>query len=144
MATNTAGTSARQDPRNVTNTLKLTVNFGDTGISTGIAMANFLPQGAFITNVMVEIVTAFNAATTNTLTVGTNSTAYNNLMSSADGAGNGSASLGTQVIVPTRGFGRSITAAADIQPFVKYAQTGTAATTGQAIVVIEYEGGFSN
>lgn len=142
MATNTLGTYARQDPRQVTNTLKLTVNFGDTNVSSGIAMANFLPQGAFITNVLVEVVTAFNAGTTNTLTVGTNSANYNNIMSAADGVGNGSASIGTQVVIPTRGFGRSITAAADIQPFVKYTQTGTAATTGQAIVVIEYEGGF--
>lgn len=144
MATNTAGTAARQDPRQVTNTLKMTVNFNDVGVSSGIQFSHYLPQGAFITQVVVEVVTAFNAGTTNTLTVGTNSTNFNNIMSAADGTGNGGASIGTQVIVPTRGFGRSIANSADIRPFVKYAQTGTAATTGQAIIVIEYEGGWSN
>ncbi len=142
MPSNTLGTAARQDPRQVTNTLKLTVNFGDTGISTGIGFSNFLPQSAFITGVWVEVVTAFNAATTNTLTVGTVSTAYNNIVATADLAGNGTASIATGVTQVTRGLGRSLTAAADIQPFVKYVQTGTAATTGQAIVVIEFEGGF--
>ena len=42
-----------------------------SGISTGIAFANSLPAGAFITGVFVEIVTAFNATLTNVLTVGT-------------------------------------------------------------------------
>lgn len=144
MATNTAGTSARRDPRNLTNTLKLTVNFNDTGVSSGIAFANQLPAGAFITGVWVEVVTAFNAATTNTLTVGTNSTSFNNIVASADLVGNGSSSLGAQVTQVTRGLGRSLTAAADIAVSAKYVQTGTAATTGQAIIVIEFEGGWSN
>jgi hypothetical protein len=139
MATNTAGTAARQDPRNVVNTLKITVNFGDTGISSGIALANYLPQGAFITNVMAEIVTAFNAGTTNVLTVGTNAASYNNIINAADV--NEAATGVTQV---TRGLGRSLTAAADVQVFAMYTQTGTAATAGQAIIVIEYEGGWSN
>jgi hypothetical protein len=144
MATNVLGTAARQDPRQVTNTLKMTVNFNDTGVGSGLKFSHLLPNGAVITDVLVEVVTAFNAGTTNTLTVGTNAATYNNIMSAADGIGNGSAALGTQVVLPTRGFGRSITNAADIQPFVMYTQTGAAATTGQAIVVIEYEGGWSN
>jgi hypothetical protein len=144
MATNTAGTAARRDPRNVQNTLKLTVNFNDVGVSSGISFSNYLPQGAFITGVWVEVVTAFNAGTTNTLTVGTNATNYNNIVASGDGTGNGSSSLGTQVFTATRGQGRSLTASADVQVFAKYAQTGTAATTGQAIIVIEFEGGWTN
>lgn len=146
MATNVdlRGLSARQDPRNVVNTFRKTVNFGDSGISTGVAIGpDALPSGAFITNVIVEIVTPFNAVTTNTLTVGTNSTSYNNIVSSADLTGNGSSSLGTQVTQVTRGLGRALAASADTQVFVKYAQTGTAATTGQAVIVIEFEGGWS-
>jgi hypothetical protein len=146
MATNVdyRGLSPRQDPRNVPNTLRKTVNFGDTGISTGVAIGpDALPQGAFITGVWVEVVTAFNAATTNTLTVGTVSTAYNNIVSSADLTGNGSASLSTQVSQVTRGLGRALAAAADVLVYIKYVQTGTAATTGQAVIVIEFEGGWS-
>jgi hypothetical protein len=139
MATNTAPVSppTRQDPRQVTNTLKKTVNFGDVGLSTGVAFANSLPMGAFITGVWVEIVTAFNAGTTNPLTVGTVSTAYNNIANTTDvNAG------ATGVYIAGRGLGRALTAAAEITPFVKYAPTGTAATTGQAVIVIEFEGGF--
>lgn len=146
MATNSdlRGLSARQDPRNVTNTLRKTVNFGDVGISTGVAIGpDALPQGAFITGVWVEVVTAFNAVTTNTLTVGTVAAAYNNIVASGDLPGNGTASLGTQVTAVGRGQGRSLASAGDTQVFIRYVQTGTAATTGQAVVVIEYEGGWS-
>lgn len=146
MATNTAPArpQSRRNPRQVTNTLKKTVNFGDTGISTGVSFDESLPQSAFITQVDVEIVTAFNAGTTNTLTVGTVSTAYNNIVASGDIPGNASSSLSTGVTEVTRGKGRSLTAAAEVTPFIKYVQTGAAATTGQAVIVIQYEGGWSN
>jgi hypothetical protein len=141
MATNTAQVvpPARQDARQVPNTLKKTVNFNDTGISSGLAFDNSLPLGAFITRVLVEIVTAFNAVTTNVLTVGTNSTTYNDIVAAAD-VNEGVAGV-TEV---TRGYGRSLAATADKTPYAKYTQTGTAATTGQAVIVIEYEGGWSS
>lgn len=86
MATGTAAIipPARQDPRQVGNTLKKTVNYNDAGISAGLAFDNSLPLGAFIYACWVEIVTAFNAATTNVLTVGTNSTTFNDIVSAAD------------------------------------------------------------
>lgn len=141
MATNTAATvpAPRQDPRQVPNTLKKTVNFGDAGISSGVAFDNSLPLGAFIIGVFVEIVTAFNAATTNVLTVGTNATTYNDLVQAAD-IDEGT----TGVTWVVRGWGRSIAATADKIPYAKYTQTGTAATTGQAIIVIVFEGGWSS
>lgn len=145
MATNTAQVAppARQDPRQVTNTLKKTVNFGDAGISTGLPFDNSIPAGAFITGVWVEVVTAFNGTSTNPLTVGTVSTAYNNIVAAGDLPGSGGASLTVGVTQVTRGLGRGLTAAADITPYVKYAPTGTAPTTGQAVIVIQYEGGFA-
>lgn len=141
MATNTAPVSppARQDPRQVLNTLTMTVNFGDVGIGTGVAFANSLPKGAFIVDVMVEIVTAFNAATTNVLTVGTNSASYNNIVNSADVN-----EAVTGVYIVGRGLGRSLTAAAEVAPFAMYTQSGTAATTGQAVIVITFTGGFAS
>lgn len=146
MATDTTPVSpqSRRNPRQVVNTLKKTVNFNDAGISTGINFDESLPAGAFITGVIVDVVTAFNAATTNTLTVGTNSTSFNNLVASADLPGNGSSSLSTGASSATRGLGRSIAATVEKAVTVKYAQTGTPATTGQAVVVITYEGGWSN
>ena len=141
MATNTtpAFPQSRRDPRQVPNTLKMIMNWNDAGVTTGEAFPFSLPQSAFITDVKVEVVTAFNAATTNTLTVGTNSSSYNNIVATAD------VNLGaTGVTSVSRGWGRSIANAADTTPFVTYTQTGTSATTGQAIIVITYEGGWSS
>lgn len=139
MATGTAGVAARQDPRQVVNTLKKTVNFNDVGIAAGVAFDNYLPQAAFISSVLTEIVVAFNAGTTNVLTAGTVSTAYNNIVA----AGDVNPAL-AGVYPSTRAFGRALTAAAAVLPFAKYTQTGGAATTGQAIIEIEFEGGWAS
>lgn len=141
MATNTAATvpPPRQDSRQVSNTLKKTVNFNDAGISTGVAFDNSLPLGAFITGCWVEVVTLFNAGSTNVLTVGTNASTYNDIVNAAD-VNEGA----TGVTAVARGLGRSIAATADKVVRAMYTQTGTPATTGQAVVVIEFEGGWSS
>ena len=138
MTTGVLGTNARQDPRQVANTLKKTVNFNDPGIATGVAFDNPLPQNAFILRVLVEIAAVFNAATTNVLTVGTVGATYNNIVAAAD-----INEAVTGVYDVTRGLGRALTAAGDVLPYAQYTQTGTAATTGQAIIVIEFEGGWT-
>lgn len=137
MTTGVLGTNARQDPRQVLNTLKKTVNFNDAGIAAGVAFDNYLPQNAFIENVLVEIVAVFNAVTTNVLTVGTVGPGYNNIVNAGDV--NEAVTGVTQV---TRALGRSLTAAGDVLPFATYTQTGTAANAGQAIIVLFYEGGW--
>jgi hypothetical protein len=139
MTTGVLGTNARQDPRQVANTLKKIVNFNDPGIATGQPFDNPLPQNAFILRVLVEIVTIFNAVTTNVLTVGTVGAAYNNIVAAAD-VNEGVAG----VYDVTRALGRALTASGDVLPYAMYTQTGTAATTGQAIIVIEFEGGWSS
>lgn len=141
MTTDTAQVSppVRQDPRQVSNTLKKTVNYNDASISTGVAFDNSLPAGAFITDAKVEIVTAFNAGTTNVLTVGTNSTSYNDIVAAGDV--NEAATGVTEV---GRGWGQSIALSADKVVYAKYTQTGGAATTGKAVIVITYEGGWSS
>ena len=137
MATGVLGVAARQDPRQVLNTLKKTINYNDPGIATGVAFDNYLPQNAFIENVLTEVVVAFNAGTTNPVSVGTVGPAYTNIVPSADVT---SATPG--VYASTAGRGRSLTAAGAVLPFAKYAQTGTPAGTGQAIIVIFFEGGW--
>lgn len=143
MTTNTAGRVNRQDPRQVTNTLKATIAFNTTGANAGIAFGGassgggyYIPQNAVITNVMVEVTTAFNGGT-NAITVGTNATSYNNMVQSGDL----NPTL-ARVTVVDRGWGQSLTTAGDVLPFVTYTQTGAAATQGSATVTIEYEGGF--
>lgn len=139
MTTNTTPVAppSRLDPRQLVNTLKKTVNFSDAGIASGVAFANSLPLGAFITGVFVEIVTVFNGGT-DVLVVGTNASSYNNLVAAADVN-----ELATGVTSVTRGLGRSITASAEQVVYAKYTTAGTA-TTGQAIIVITYEGGWSS
>lgn len=83
MTTGTLGTNARQDPRQVSNTLKKTVNWNSVGSAVANPFDNPLPRGAFIIRVLVEIVVAFDG-TTPSLLVGTNATTYNNIVAAAD------------------------------------------------------------
>ena len=134
MTTNSAGSSARQLAWQATHTKRYAVNFNDPGIAAGVPFLT-LPQGAYVTDVQVEIVTGFNAGSTNVLTVGTNSPTFNNMVSAAD-----LNPANTGVTVATRGWGRGLANAADTPVFVAYTQTGTAATQGQAVIVVEFEG----
>jgi hypothetical protein len=138
MPTNVLGVASRQDPRQVQNTLKKTVNWNDAASGVAQPMANYLPQNAFITSVWVEVVTAFNG-TTPTLTLGTNATTYNNIVAAADVTWTAAAVTGPVV----RGLGRSLTAAGDVLVYATWNATG-APTAGQAIFVIEFEGGWQS
>jgi len=140
MTTNTTPSfpPARRDPRQLTNTLKRTVNFTDSDVLQ-FSFQNSLPQGAFITNVLVEVVTAFNAVTTNQMSVGTNTTSFNNIIANGDVAMNS-----TGVTKVSRGLGRSLTAAQDTSVFGTITVSGTSATTGTAIILIEFEGGWGS
>lgn len=138
MATNTLGTAARKNARQVANTMVAVGNYNDNGISAGIKIGT-LPQGARLTDIIGEVVTAFNAATTNVFTVGTNSPNYNNIVGSGD--------LDETAIGATRidrAIGGAIARAADVDVYAKYTQTGTAATAGKAEVTLAYEGGYPN
>jgi hypothetical protein len=145
MATNQPGSTARQDPRNVSNTIRALFNYNDAGLSAGV-LIGVLPLGAFIMGWTCEIITAFNAGTTNPITVGGNASAYNNIMQAAD---NTPGAPGVYVDPVTVGppslrprTGRSVASAGDIAIYLKYAPTGAAATTGQGVFVLEFEGGF--
>lgn len=144
MTTNTtpAFPPNRVDPRQVSNTLKRVLNWNDSDASKA-AFFSSLPAGAFVIGVQVEIVTAFAAASTNPITVGTNGTTYNNMMASTDIS---ATSTGVYFIAssPTAKLGRAFAATGDTPVFATYLPTGTAGTTGQAVIVIEYEGGWSS
>lgn len=139
MTTNTTASNpaARQDPRQVTNTLKKTINWSDPGIATGVAFFNALPQGAFITGVWVEVITAFNG-TGPALSIGTNSTAFDNIVAAGDVD---EATVGVYQVL--KGLGRSIAALADMVVYAKLAVSGSP-SAGQAVIVIQYEGGWPN
>jgi hypothetical protein len=132
MATGTLGTTARKNALQLVHYLRFTVNYNDAGIATGVGK-QVLPAGAIIIGTDVHVATAFNAATTNVLTVGTTGV-FTEIVSAA--ALNEGATGLTQNIAPTGIMLGPITA--DTQVFVSYTQTGTAATAGQATFVIKY------
>lgn len=138
MTTGVPGTNARQDPRQVANTLKKTVNWNDAASGVAVPFDNPLPRGAFITRVLVEVVTAFNG-TTPSVVAGTVGAGYNNIVAAADV---NEAVAG--VYEATRGLGRGLTANGDVLPYVIYSNGGGGPSAGQAIIVIEYEGGWQS
>jgi hypothetical protein len=124
-----AGT-ARQSHEQQVHYLRKRVNYNDAGVATGV-YAGTLPAGAIIIGHKVLIATAFNAATTNVMNVGTTATgaevgASAEILAGAAGQKSPTAytSLGAM--------------AADQDIWVSYTQTGTAASAGVAYVIVTY------
>lgn len=142
MTTNQPGSWARQDPRNVSNTLRYRFNWNDPGLAAGVQIG-ILPQNAFIMGQWLEIVTTFNG-TTPTITVGTVGAAYNNLMQDAD-ITDGTAGIYFPAYTAGAGLigkmGRSLTQAGDTPVFIKLV-VGGAPSQGIGEYVMEFEGGF--
>lgn len=111
------------------NYFRAAVAFNTYGIGTaGIVPLGTLPAGAIVTGALVKINTAFNAATTNVLTVGT---------SSDDDAVLTATDIDETVVQTTVTFAAvGYKVSADTPLFIKYAQTGTAATTGAADIIL--------
>ena len=111
--------------------LRLTVNYNDSGVAVGKAFRAAIPAGALITSIYAYVVTAFNAGTTNVLTVGTNAATYNNILAS-----------GTVPPATAGGVNTILTTipplAADALPYATYTYTGTAPTQGQVVYVVRY------
>ncbi len=110
--------------------LRKKVNYNDANIGTGVIMGT-VPAGSQITDIGINVQTAFNAATTNNLLLGT-AAAGNQIATTTDSAAG------------STGFKRVTTGAAlapfaaDTDVFVTYTQTGAAATAGVAHIVISY------
>ena len=133
MPTNTAAHVARAHPLQVVNYLRKTVNYNDPNIATGVPFGAYLPAGASILMAKVFIKTAFNAVTTNVLTVGQNGSSYNDIVNASD-VDETTASRSTIVF---RGADLDLSGG-DALPYVKYTQTGTAATAGVAEIPLLY------
>ncbi len=111
--------------------LSKSITYSDAGIDTaGVKFNNGLPASACVTNTFVKVKVAFNAATTNVLTVGTNPNTTNDIVAAADV--NEASAIGFNVA----GVGVLSTAALDV--YAKFAQTGTVASAGTADIVVTY------
>jgi hypothetical protein len=124
---------ARQYHMQQVHFLRKMVNFNDAGISAG-ALVGTVPAGSIIVDVKVQVATVFNAATTNVLTVGTTGTGTD-LMTSAEAI---AGTQGQKTAAAYKATTASNPVAADQDVFVAYSQTGTAATTGVAYVLVQY------
>lgn len=102
------------------------VNFDDEDIDKGIKVCD-LPDNIIVTKAVAVVTEAFNAATTNVLTVGTNDDADNLLGSGDITEGTAAAYAGGNKFVHL-GTGGKVNA--------KYTQTGTAATAGAADIYL--------
>jgi len=131
MTTGTPGSTARQNKIQLVHYLRFTVNYNDVNVANG-NNKQWLPAGAVIIGTDVQVVTAFNAGTTNTLSVGTVGDTGTDIIN----AQSVSAAGLTQNVAPTGAALGPL--AADKQVVASYAQTGTVATAGQAIVIVKY------
>lgn len=136
MPSNIAGTAARELAFQAVHYLRKRVNFNDVGIATGVAFPAPLPAGAIILPFASTVVvsTAFNAATTNNLLVGTTA-GGNNVLATADSAA-GTAGVKTLALA-TLGV-NALVGATDLTLFATYTQTGAVATAGVADITIAY------
>lgn len=126
------GQPARDIGYGVVQTISRSIAYNTPGIGTAdIVKVGTLPSGAEVLITKVRIPTAFNAATTNVLIVGTSSGSNADFV--ADGDLDESAT-GTSVLFR----GCDVAISADTAIYAKYTQTGTAATAGVAVITITY------
>ena len=93
-----------------------------------------IPANSQIVSIDIDTTTAFNAGTTNTVTVGKTGSA------AAFVASTSVTSLGRQSIATTGVYSAwADTGSSDISATITYSQTGTAATTGALRVTIAYK-----
>jgi len=127
---------------------RVTVNFNDPNIGNGVWF-DTVEANVYILSIDAYVTTAFNAGTTNPLTIGATKTGSDFLAGSGGTSGTTFIPLGSTGIfhlTTAAGLGLAATANTTLQTalngavpmYVRYAQTGTAATTGQVTIVITW------
>lgn len=135
MPTNTAGSVARQSHMEVVQTLRFVVNYNDAGIAIAdTKKVGTLPAGALIVGTDVFITTAFNAATTNVLSVGYEATTNANIVTNAQAL---AGAAGLKQNLPPNGLAL-LPLTADFNIYALYTQSGTAASAGKGTIVIKF------
>lgn len=124
-----AASKARQFHTQQIHFIRTLINFNDADVANRL-MNPGIPAGSNLLRVNTVISTAFNAGTTNTISVGT-TTGGTDIINAA-AAGSVTANVLTQA--PS---GKALVAV-DTTYFVTVTLSGTAATTGVAEVIIEY------
>lgn len=131
-----------------TNYEKHRVRVSAAGLLAGVQLGT-IPLKAFITKVMAYVEDAFDAGTTNVLTLGTTQANANELFAAGDitpgtvGYTEGTKGRGTQLTQqaspPTVVGGQAVdTTEGGVGLWAKFASTGTAPTKGTVVFVVEY------
>ena len=123
----------RQTPDQQLSYYRLTINFNDQNIGLG-QQFGALPNSAYIDHIDAYVTTAFNAATTNVVTIGTTKANANEIVASGITAG----TIGVYHLTSAAGLGLAVTNGVVAPLFAKYAQTGTAATAGSVTIIIAF------
>lgn len=132
MTTGVVGTGARDVMMPVVQTLAYVLNFNTTGASSGVQIGT-IPANAVIVRWNVNVETLFNAGTTNPITIGTTATGAEIAASASITSGTAGVYTGTPAAA---GGWKQQTA--DQAVYTSYIPTGTAATTGKAIITVTY------
>jgi len=135
MTTNTSGNQARQDSRQVSNTMRGSIAFNSAGATAIFIPLGIIPKGAWVVAAHLSIDTAFNAGTTNTVDFGTQGTPTQFIAAQA-GATPGNFAAAASAM------GKPPAAAADTVIGLRYNFTGAAPSAGAAEFMLEFEGGF--
>jgi hypothetical protein len=109
-----------------------TINYNDTGIASGLLIGT-LPIGAVIQNWRATVETLFNAGSTNPISIGTTATGVE--VAATASITSGTAGVYTGSPATTTAWSKTT---ANTPIYTAYIQTGTAAGTGKAHIVIEY------
>jgi len=121
--------AARKNVTHQVNYFRASRAYNTPNIGTaGMVPIGTLPAGAVVTHALVKVTAAFNAATTNVVTVGT--AAADNAVLAAGDFNEGV--VGSTVTFAAAGYSVTV----DTPLFIRYTQTGTAATTGAVTIIL--------
>jgi hypothetical protein len=123
----------RQLTEQAINYYRITINALDPNIGLG-QQFGALPANAYILTCDAYVTIAFNAGSTNTITVGTTKANANEIIASGITAG----TPGPYHLTSAAGLGLAVTSGVSVNLWAKYAQTGTPAGSGTVVIVIAF------
>ena len=121
---------------------RFTVNYNDPRISTAPQQFAALGSLGYVSRILCDVTTAFNAGTTNQFGIYTTATSPNGAFVAPTGASTATPTLSSatiQDLTTAAGLGLGGTSGGDVQLYAMYGQSGTAATAGAMTCIIEFE-----
>jgi hypothetical protein len=115
----------------VVSAITTTISYTDTTVTVGT-----IPANAQIVNIHIDVLASFNAGTTNTLAVGYTGGSTGAYVAAVSAALTGRLGNTTAVL---SAWDPLVPANTDVNATVTFAQTGTAATAGNARVTVLYK-----